>query len=175
MRLLILLSCIVFSSVSFAGISPICSVAGVARQQSENLMAALTRVPSPPFVVLEQEGKARFVSPSKMYASILDTSEHSIVINDLEELRFLSQTLSHSTILLVLAGKADWDLEKSRRVLSVAKLLDIKLSLLWLGEATSPKILRDMIVQSGGENFATSDLFYRVEKLCRESMASNQS
>ncbi|MBC7531905.1 MAG: hypothetical protein H7318_10025 [Oligoflexus sp.] len=171
MRLLICLSWLLISDVLLAGISPICSIAGPKAKQSENLMSALTLVPTPAFLVLEMEGKAKFVPPTKAYADVLQTSDRSIIINDVEELRFISQTLAHSNILLVLEGKNEWDAEKSRKVLSVAKLLDIKVSMLWLGDKASPKALKDMVVQSGGAAFDTKDLFQRVDRLCRESLA----
>lgn len=171
MRLLMLLGCLLIGDVLFAGVSPICSIAGPKARQSENLMSALTIVPTPAFLVLDRDGQAKFVPPTKAYADVLETSDRSIIINDAEELRFISQTLAHSNILLVLESKPEWDGEKSRKVLSVAKLLDIKVSMLWLGEKASPKALKDMVLQSGGAAFDTKDLLQRVDRLCREALA----
>ncbi|RYZ83655.1 MAG: hypothetical protein EOP04_19540 [Proteobacteria bacterium] len=109
--------------------------------------------------------------PSKAYADVLETSDKSIIINNVEELRFISQTLAHSNILLVLQGNSEWDADKSRKVLSVAKLLDIKVSMVWLGEKASPKALKDMVVESGGTNFNTRDLIQRVGRACNEALA----
>lgn len=171
MRILMLLSFFLLSDVLLAGISPICSIAGPNAKQSENLLTALTLFPTPAFLVLDTEGKAKFVPPSKAYADVLETSDKSIIINNVEELRFISQTLAHSNILLVLQGNSEWDADKSRKVLSVAKLLDIKVSMVWLGEKASPKALKDMVVESGGTNFNTRDIIQRVGRTCNEALA----
>ena len=171
MRSLIFLGFLFLSEALFAGTSAICSISGVQAQQSQNLMSALTLVPTPAFLVLDVEGKAKFVPPARAYADVLRTPERAIIINHVEELRFITQTLAHSNILLVLEGDTDWDAEKSRKVLSVAKLLDIKVSMLWLGENASPKPLRDLVLGSGGLAFNTKDLLQNVDRLCLESLA----
>ncbi len=175
MRLLkfILTLSLLTSTFAFGQMATLCSVAGAPGKFSENLLGALTRFPTPAFVVVEQGGQARYVAPSKMYASVLNTPERSIILNDVEELRFLSQTLAHSSVLLVLNGKVEWNEEKAQKVVAVAKLLDIKVSMVWLNESQSPKALRDMVNKTGGSNFASSDLVRQVEKLCKESYASN--
>lgn len=171
MRNLLLVLSLFVSEISFAGKASPCSMTGALASRSENLLSALSQVPTPAFMVLEQAGSARFVSPAQVYADVLDTSDKSLIINDIEELRFLSQTLAHSEILMVLKGKADIDGEKAKKVLSVAKLLDIKLSLVWLGEMSSPKALRDLVAESGGRSFETRDLLQKAEEICQESLA----
>ncbi len=173
MRLWLCLSWLLVGETLLAGIRPslICSTAGPKVEHSENLIGALTLLPTPAFLVLDVQGQARFIPPARAYADVLNTSDRSIIINNVEELRFISQTLAHSHILLVLDGKPEWDQEKSRKVISVAKLLDIKVSMLWLGEQASPKPLKDLVAASGGATFETKDLIQKVDRLCQESLA----
>ncbi|MBC7661524.1 MAG: hypothetical protein H7249_17645 [Chitinophagaceae bacterium] len=174
MRKLITIASLLLSNLAMASTLPICSIAGPSSGQSQTILSALTSTPTPAFFIMDVAGKAQFIPPSRAYADILQTPVRSIILNDTEELRFLSQTLAHSNILLVLDGKSssDFDADKSHKVLSVAKLLDIKVSMLWLGEKKSPKILKAMALQSGGSTFETKDLVQRVDQLCRESVAN---
>lgn len=173
MRMLLIIISLLLSDVVLAGSTPLnpCAIAGSGARRSENLMGALTQWPTPAFMVLEQGGTARFVAPSKVYADVLGIADKSLIINHLEELRFLSQTLAHSEILLVIKDGSDLDEDKARKVLSVAKLLDISLSLVWLNDKPSSKSLKDLVAQSGGRSFDTRDLLKRSGELCVETLA----
>ncbi|RZA25223.1 MAG: hypothetical protein EOP10_07510 [Proteobacteria bacterium] len=173
MRMLMIIISLLLSDIVLAGSNPLnpCAVVGNGAHRSENLMGALTQWPTPAFMVLEQAGAARFVAPSKVYADVLEIHEKSLIINHLEELRFLSQTLAHSEILLVLKEASDLDDVKVKKVLSVAKLLDISLSLVWLNDKPSSKALKDLVAQSGGRSFDTRDLLKRTGELCVETLA----
>lgn len=172
MRILLFFLILSLSEISFArSASNPCSIVGSKARRSENLLSALTQVPTPAFLVLDHGGSARFVSPARIYAEVLQTNERSLILNDLEELRFISQTLAHSEILLVLKGKADFDESKTQKVLSVARVLDIRLSLVWLNDTPTPKAIKDLVAGSGGKSFETRDLLNRTDDLCKESLA----
>lgn len=175
MRKLSCFAFVLFSQISFASTLPSannpCSIAGAEARRSENLLGALTQWPTPAFFVLDRGGSSRFVAPSKIFADVLNINEKSLIVNDVEELRFLSQTLAHSEILMVLKGKSDLNESKVKKVISVAKILDIKLSMVWLNDFPSPKPLKDLVSETGGRSFETRDLIQRSDDLCRESLA----
>ncbi len=152
-----------------------CAVVGSEAHNSQNLVEALTQYPTPAFLVTEKEGRTRFVPPSKLYADVLNISEKSLIINDVEELRFLSQTLARSEVLMVLKESPDFSFaeDKAAKVGSVAKILNIRLNLVWIGENSSPKTLRDLVQVSGGQSFETRDILKKANEICKESLAGN--
>lgn len=176
MRTLFLLATMLISEIALA--SPVvnnsCLISGSESKRSENLLAALTQVPTPAFYALDQKGKTRFVPPAKVFADVLKIGDKSLILNSLEELRFLSQTLAKSEILLVLTneGVRDFSEDKLSRVLSVARLMQIKMNVVWIAEEPMPKLVKDLAQQSGGSNFETRDLVQRANDFCQESIAS---
>ncbi len=150
-----------------------CSVVGTESRKSQNLLEALTQYPTPAFLVTEKEGRTRFIPPAKLYAEVLNLSEKSLIINNVEELRFLSQTLARSEVLMVLKETSDFNFaaEKAAKVSSVTKLLGIRLNLVWIGESIGPKVLRDLVEESGGHSFETRDILKKADEICKESLA----
>lgn len=172
MRNLLLFFVLILSEISLAhGSSNPCRVAGPEVRRSENLLSVLTQVPTPAFVVLDLRGSARFVPPARIYSEVLQTNEHSLIINDLEDLRFISQTLARSEILLVLKGKVEFPEAKAQKILSLAKILNVKISMVWLNDTPVPKSVKNLVAGSGGKTFETRDLLERSGDLCSESLA----
>lgn len=171
MRIVLTLVLIFASHVSLAAQATPCAITESEARRSENRLSALTQFPTPAFMILDQGGSTRFVSPAKVYADVLNTSDRSLIINEPEELRFLSQTLARSEILMILKGKTDFDQVKATKVLSVTKLLDIKLSMIWLGDTQAPKVLRDLVAHSGGRAFGTRDLLQGIDEGCKGGIA----
>jgi hypothetical protein len=174
MRLLPLILGFVLSAPSWASPSTSghCNAPDLKAWNPQNLVGTLTQWPTPRFLILEQDSGPRFVAPSKVYSSILGTHERSLILNSIEELRFLSQALAHSEVLLVLKDHANLDEARATALSRLSHILDIKLSLLWLDDRPSPKVLKDLVRQSGGQSFTTKDLLRRIVDFCPDGVAS---
>ncbi len=147
-----------------------CLQQSLAVEQSSAYLQALTALPTPPFVPVISRGEARFVAVSGLYSEVLGVSPRSIILNDIEELRFVSQTLSGTPLLLVLKAAPDWTEAKSRKVVSVAKTLGLSISLLWLDDSLIPDQLASTIAETQGKSFRINDLTRLVmQKFCRPS------
>ena len=169
----ILLSLMYFDSVLVLAQVPEpseCLQQSLAMEQSSAYLQALTALPTPPFVPVISRGEARFVSVSGLYAEVLGVSPRSIILNDIEELRFISHTLSGTPLLLVLKSAPEWTAAKSRKVVSVAKTLGLSISLLWLDDSLIPDQLAETIVETQGKSFRSNDLTRLVmQKFCQTS------
>ncbi len=141
-----------------------------ALEQSSAYLTALTALPTPPFVPVVTRGEARFVSSSFLFSEMLGVSPKSVILNDIEELKFISYTLAGTPLLLVLKAAPDWTAEKSRKVVAVAKTLKISISLVWLDEAVIPSQLATTIADSNGQSFRLNDVNRLVlQKFCLSS------
>jgi hypothetical protein len=145
----------------------LCLQESVAMEQSSAWLQAFTALPTPPFVPLITRGEARFVNTSALLAEVVNVSPGSIILNDVDELRFISYTLAGTPLLLILKSAPDWTAEKSRKVVAVARTLNISLSLVWLDESPVPAQLATTIVEANGRIIRLNELTRAVvEKFC---------
>lgn len=114
--------------------------------------------PTPPFVALENSGQTRFIMSSQLLAAILGTSPKALILNDSEELKYISHSLNRSAIFLILSEAKEWSEKKASRVEAVARLQEISISLLWLGPDAAPPSLVELVRGSKGQ-FLTRDVF----------------
>jgi hypothetical protein len=167
LRNLMLCLVILLSSSGWAQTPTECLQQATAVEQSSAYLQAFTSLPTPPFVPLQTRGEARFVNTSALFAEVIDISPKSIIINDIEELRFISYTLAGTSLLLVLKSAPEWTAEKSRKVVAVARALNLSLSLVWLDESPVPAQLVTTIVESNGRVVRLNELTRAVlEKFC---------
>ena len=144
-----------------------CLQQSLAVEQSSAFLQALTAMPTPPFVPLITQGEARFVSTASLYAEVIKVSPKAIILNDIDELRFISYTLAGSSLLLVLKSAPDWTEEKSRKVVAVAKTLKLSLTLVWLDAGSVPAQLATTIEETNGRVVRLNELTRVVmEKFC---------
>jgi hypothetical protein len=144
-----------------------CLQESVAMEQSAAWLQALTAIPTPPFVPLITRGEARFVNTAALLSEVAPVSPKSIILNDVEELRFISTTLAGTPLVLILKSAPDWTPEKSRKVVAVARTLNISLSLLWLDESEVPALFASTITESNGRIIRLNELTRSVlEKFC---------
>ncbi|MDQ3233790.1 MAG: hypothetical protein M3Q07_18390 [Pseudobdellovibrionaceae bacterium] len=144
-----------------------CLQQATAVEQSSAYLQAFTSLPTPPFVPLITRGEARFVNTAALFAEVIDVSPKAIILNEIEELRFISYTLAGSSLLLVLPSAPDWTAEKSRKVVAVARALNLSLSLVWLDESAIPSQLVTTIVETNGRVIRLNELTRAVlEKFC---------
>ncbi len=144
-----------------------CLQESVALEQSSAWLQAFTAFPTPPFVPLITRGEARFVNTAALLSEVIPVSPKSIILNDVDELRFISYTLAGTPLLLVLKSAPDWTAEKSRKVVAVARTLNISLSLIWLEEGPIPSQLATTIVETNGRMVRLNELTRAVlEKFC---------
>lgn len=121
----------------------------------DKLFKAMSSIPSPLYVALEDQ---TYRLGSQIFAQILGSSPQSFVINDSQELRFLPATLFRTPILLVLDQAAEFDRLKLQKVLPVAKLQEIRISLLWLGSAAVPRELEQLVEATSGQLWNRDEL-----------------
>lgn len=144
-----------------------CLQENVAMEQSSAWLQAFTALPTPPFVPLITRGEARFVNTAALLAEVVSVSPGSIILNNVDELRFISYTLAGTPLLLILKSAPDWTAEKSRKVVAVARTLNISLSLVWLDESPVPAQLGTTIVETNGRIIRLNELTRAVlEKFC---------
>ncbi|HET9240967.1 MAG TPA: hypothetical protein VFO10_27120 [Oligoflexus sp.] len=144
-----------------------CLQENVALEQSAAWLQALTAMPTPPFVPLITRGEARFVNTAALLSEVAPVSPRSIILNDIEELRFISTTLAGTPLVLILKSAPDWTAEKSRKVVAVARTLNISLSLVWLDESQVPALLASTIAEANGRIIRLNELTRAVlEKFC---------
>jgi len=144
-----------------------CLQEAVAVEQSSAYLQAFTALPTPPFVPLITRGEARFVNTAALFADVIPVSPRAIILNDVEELRFISYTLAGTPLLLVLKSAPDWTAEKSRKVALVARTLNLSLSLVWLDESPIPAQLLTTIAETNGRVVRQNELTRAVlEKFC---------
>jgi hypothetical protein len=138
-----------------------------AMEQSSAYLQAFTALPTPPFVPLITQGEARFVNTAALFADVIDVSAKSVIINEIDELRFISYTLAGTSLLLVLNAAPDWTAEKSRKVVAVANLMNLTLSLVWLDDRPVPPQLVATILETNGRVVRLNELTRAVfEKFC---------
>jgi hypothetical protein len=124
-------------------------------EHARRILEVMTLQPTPALVPLEG---ARFIPANAFFASFFQTPVQGPIINDIDELRFIPFTLSGTSLLIVTKEARSWDAEKSRKVLAVARLQNIRISLLWL-ETQAPQAALDTLVkESGGQVWLLSDL-----------------
>jgi hypothetical protein len=139
----------------------------LALEQSSAWLQAFTALPTPPFVPLITRGEARFVNTAALLSEVVSVSPRSIILNDVEELRFISYTLAGTPLLLILKSAPEWTSEKSRKVVAVARTLNISLSLVWLDESPVPTQLAITIEEANGRIIRQNELTRAVlEKFC---------
>jgi hypothetical protein len=139
----------------------------VAAEQSSAYLQAFTSLPTPPFVPLITRGEAKFVNTAALFADIIAVSPKSIIMNNIEELRFISYALAGTPLLLVLKSAPDWTSDKNRKVIAVARTLNLSLSLVWLDENPIPAQLVTTIVETNGRIVRQNELTRAVlEKFC---------
>jgi hypothetical protein len=144
-----------------------CLQESVAMEQSSAWLQAFTALPTPPFVPLITRGEGRYVNTAALFAEVTGVSPRSIILNDIEELRFISYTLAGTPLLLVVKSAPDWTPEKSRKVVAVARTLQIAISLVWLDEAQVPAQLAATIAETHGRIVRLNELTRAVlEKFC---------
>jgi hypothetical protein len=144
-----------------------CLQESVAMEQSAAWLQALTAMPTPPFVPLITRGEARFVSTAALLSEVAPVSKKSIILNDIQELRFISTTLAGTQLVLILKSAPDWTAEKSRKVVAVARALNISISLVWLDEGQVPALLASTITETNGRIIRLNELTRSVlEKFC---------
>ncbi|WP_218110326.1 hypothetical protein [Oligoflexus tunisiensis] len=136
-------------------------------EQSSAYLQAFTALPTPPFVPLITQGEARFVSTASLFAEVIEVPAKSIIINEVDELRFISYTLAGTSLLLVLNSAPDWTAEKSHKVVAVANLMNITLSLVWVDDRPVPPQLVSTILETNGRVVRLNELTRAVfEKFC---------
>jgi hypothetical protein len=147
-----------------------CLQESVAMEQSSAWLQAFTALPTPPFVPLITRGEARYVNTASLFAEVIGISPKSIILNDVEELRFISYTLAGTPLLLVLKSAPDWTAEKSRKVVAVARTLQLTISLVWLDDGLVPSQLATTIAETNGRVVRLNELTRVVlEKFCLAS------
>ncbi len=156
-----------FTTSAWAQTPAQCLQESVALEQSSAWLQAFTAFPTPPFVPLITRGEARFVNTAALLSEVIPVSPKSIILNDVDELRFISYTLAGTPLILVLKSAPDWTAEKSRKVVAVARALNISLSLIWLEDGPIPPQLATTILETNGRMVRLNELTRAVlEKFC---------
>ncbi len=127
-----------------------CPNADKDRALEAKIAASLMAWPTPPFVALEGTQQTQFVMTQALFADVLKQREPALLVNEVDQLRFLPYTLASSSLLLILRDAGTWDENKARRVEAVAGLHQMKLSLIWLGQGESPSSLSALVEHTGG-------------------------
>ncbi|MCX6131840.1 MAG: hypothetical protein NTX25_22620 [Proteobacteria bacterium] len=144
-----------------------CLQDAAALERASNYLAVLTALPTPPIVPVSGSATMHFATSSQLFSEILDVSPHAVILNEIEELRFISYTLARTSILLVLNSAEGFTAEKSRRVTAVAKMMGIKISLVWLENSNIPEALQSLMSSVRGQSWRLSDLTREVmDKTC---------
>lgn len=120
-----------------------------------SLFAALSQLPSLPYVAVEGGG---YRPTSMLLAAVLGASPRSLILNSSDELRYITATLYRSPLILVIDAAKDFDQQKLNKVLAVAKLQEISISLLWLSNAVIPSELEALVAASGGKVWKQTEL-----------------
>ncbi len=128
------------------------------REQSSQILAFMTSLPTPPVVPLQEPEGLHYQTSSAVFGRILGTSAQATVLNDIEELRFLPYTLTGTPLLLVIRSAGAWTPEKARKVVSVAKTQENSISIVWLSEMRLTPSLKALAVETGGRAFEMRDL-----------------
>lgn len=139
-----------------------------ALDQSSSYLAVLTALPTPPYVPIASALQNKFISTSILFAEVLGIDERSVILNNTDDLRFVPQTLAKTSLLLVLDSIQQWDEVKANKVTAAARILKIKISVLWLKNSPVPGTLVSTSKESGGQIFRLPELNRKLfEKFCR--------
>ncbi len=150
-----------------------CLESSEAVAQSTAYLQAMTATPTPPFVPIQAGGEAKFIATAQLFQDIMGMRPPTIILNSLEELRFLPYTLARSQLLLVIKSDGHWTADKTKKVLAVAKTSQIAISILWLSESPASEDVKAISLQSQGQFFRSADLVRRVmDHFCSQESLS---
>lgn len=135
-----------------------CLPPALAVEQSNAYLQFFRTLPTAPFVPLQSSLRAEFVSASQVFAEVLELSPKTLIINHLDELKYLPFTLARSSVLLVIDKAENWTEAKHNKASAVAKTAAIEISLVWLGSAEVPAQLRQTITENGGHLWRLPEL-----------------
>ncbi|SMF54741.1 hypothetical protein [Pseudobacteriovorax antillogorgiicola] len=97
--------------------------------------------------------------------------KQDLLIHSVSELRFLPYTLSHRKILLIVQRDRELTEARALKVLQVAKMKNIVISVLWIGPGESP-ILSALSAKTSGTYLSTAEI---VKKTCFNLVLSQAS
>lgn len=128
--------------------------------RTQSVLSNLLTFPTIPYMIGDKDGKAAFLPTSEIFASILGTPSQATILNQVEELRFLPNTLPHSAILLVLNQADGLTDEMAIKALSDAKDLSLNISIVWIGGEVIPSQLAKL--SPGAKVISREELVRRV-------------
>ncbi len=126
-----------------------------------SLLNLMTIEPTPPYA--SSKGESGYFLMRDLFADVLGSSGKSYIINDIQELRFLASTLYRTPILLVSGRTEGFDLKKLGKVLPVAKLQEIAVSLVWTANSEPSPALLELVKSSGGKFWTLAELKQKID------------
>lgn len=128
--------------------------------RTQSVLSSLLTFPTIPYMIGDKDGKVAFLPTSEIFGSILGTPSQATILNQVEELRFLPNTLPHSAVLLVLNTADGLTEEMAIKALSDAKDLDLTISIVWISGEVIPSQLAKL--SQGAKVISREELVRRV-------------